>query len=88
MKIKHGKGKTEYGPGATLDDAVLEATETFTVNLSASNALVTDTDIGTGTITDGDTAAVTVDDVTMAEGGGLLFTVSLDNAVAAPFTLR
>ena len=63
------------------------ATETFTTSLNASDPLVTDSDTGTGTLTDGDSAALTVDDVTVAEGGGLLFTVTLDNAVAAPFTV-
>ena len=71
----------------TLDDAVLEATETFTVNLSGSDPLVTDTDTGTGTITDNDTASVSVDDVTAVEGVGLLFTVTLGNAVAGGFNV-
>ena len=35
---------------ATLDDAVLEGTETFSVNLDADNSLVTDTDTVTGAI--------------------------------------
>src|SRR4030067_186720 len=66
---------------ATLNDAVLESSETFTASLSASNPLVTDSDTGTGTTTDNDSAAVTVANVSAVEGGGLLFTVSLDNAV-------
>ena len=70
---------------ATTDDAVLENTETFTVNLSATNALVDDSDTGTGTINDNDSAAVTVDDVTVTEGGTMTFTVSLDNAVQSAF---
>ncbi|MCP4233990.1 MAG: hypothetical protein GY770_10485, partial [Aestuariibacter sp.] len=74
---------------ASLDDALLEAaSETFTVNLSATNAAVDDSDTGTGTITDNDSATVTVDDVTVAEGGNLLFTVSLDNAVAGGFDVN
>jgi hypothetical protein len=80
-------GETQQFTVATLDDAVLEGPETFGVSLNASSALITDSDTGTGTITDNDGASVTVDDVTAAEGGGLLFTVTLDNAVASPFTV-
>ena len=35
---------------ATLDDVVVDGTETFTVNLDATNALITDSDTGTGKI--------------------------------------
>ena len=80
-------GETRQFTVATLDDAVLEGTETFTVSLTASNALVDDSDTATGTITDNDNAAVTVQDVSVAEGGGLLFTVTLDNAVQGAFTV-
>ena len=79
--------ETQQFTVATLDDSVLEATETFTVSLSASSALVTDSDTAVGTITDNDTAAVTVEDVSAVEGGGLLFTVTLDNAVQGAFTV-
>ena len=77
--------ETQQFTVATLDDAILEGTETFSVSLSASDPLVTDSDTGTGTINDNDAAAVTVEDVTETEGTGLLFTVSLDNAVAGAF---
>ncbi len=56
--------------------------ETFAVSLDAVNALVTDSDTATGTITDNDSAAVTVEDVSAVEGAGLVFTVTLDRAVA------
>jgi hypothetical protein len=79
--------ETQQFTVATLDDVLLEGTETFTASLNASDPLVTDTDTGTGTITDNDTATVTVDDVSAVEGAGLVFTVTLDNAVAAPFTV-
>ena len=39
----------------------------------------------TGTITDNDNAAVTVEDVTAVEGVGLVFTVTLDKAVQGTF---
>ncbi|WP_345251326.1 Calx-beta domain-containing protein, partial [Kangiella taiwanensis] len=41
------------------NDAIVEFDETFTVNLSASNALVDATDVATGTITDDDSPLVT-----------------------------
>ena len=78
-------GETAQFTVASLDDAVLESTETFGVSLTATDPLVTATDTATGTLTDNDAASVTVEDVTAVEGAGLLFTVTLDNAVAAPF---
>ncbi len=64
-----------------------EGNETFTVSLSASNATVADSDTAVGTITDNDTATLSIADVTEIEGTGLLFTVTLDNAVAGPFSV-
>ena len=43
---------------ATLDDALLEGTETFTVSINATDPLVVDSDTATGTITDNDTGGV------------------------------
>jgi hypothetical protein len=51
-------GETQQFTVTTLDDALLEGSETFTVNLSATDPLVDDADTGTGTITDNDSAAV------------------------------
>ncbi len=77
-------GETQQFTVPTLDDALLEAaSETYTVNLTASNTAVGDSDTGTGTITDNDSASVTVDNVTETEGTGMLYTVTLDNEVAA-----
>lgn len=73
---------------ATLDDGIPEANETFDVSLSASNLLVNDSDTAVGTITDDDAASVTVEDMSVAEGGGLTFTVSLDFAVSAGFNVN
>jgi len=67
-------GETQQFTVATLDDAVVEGTETFTVSLSATDPLVTDTDTGIGTITDNDTAAVTLNNGTCAISGGSLTT--------------
>jgi hypothetical protein len=61
-------GETKQFTVTTLDDTVVEGTETFTVSLDAVNALVTDSDTATGTITDNDTAAVTVENVSAASG--------------------
>ena len=80
-------GETQTFTVPTLDDALLEGTETFTVSLNASDPLVTDTDTGTGMLTDNDTASVTVNDVTAVEGVGLLFTVTLDSATTGAFTV-
>ena len=80
-------GETQQFTVATLDDAILESLETFTVTLNASDPLVTDTDTATGTINDNDSATVTIENVVVTESAGLLFTVTLDNAVSGPFTV-
>ena len=80
-------GETNQFTVTTTDDALVEGAETFTVTLTASNPLVTATGTATGTITDNDAASLTIEDVTEIEGTGLLFTVTLDNAVAGAFTV-
>jgi parallel beta-helix repeat protein len=79
-----------------VDDGFVEPDETIDLQLANPGTGLTigdaDSDATTQsthiyTITDNDTAAVTVDDVTEIEGTGLLFTVSLDNAVAGAFTV-
>ena len=74
---------------ATLQDAVAEAVEGFTVSLTVSNAPAGATvgDPATGTITDDDAAAVTIADVSAGEGETMTFTVTLDNAVPGGFTV-
>ena len=66
----------------TADDAIDEPNETFTVTLSNPvNATLGD-DTGEATITDDDAApALSIDDLTVAEGAAAQFTVSL-NAVS------
>ncbi|MBT8488783.1 MAG: Ig-like domain-containing protein, partial [Gemmatimonadetes bacterium] len=81
-------GEVELFTVATLDDVIVEGAENFTVSLSPSHASVTAGNTGTGTINDNDNAAVTVDNASATEGGGLTFTVSLDNAVAGGFTVN
>ncbi len=70
---------------ATTEDNLVELTETFIASLSTATAIgsrdVTATDTATGTITDDDSAAFTVENVTIEEGGTALFTVSLDNPI-------
>ena len=78
-------GETQTFTVSTTEDAVLEADETFTVGLTASNAptgtTVTATDTGTGTIEDDDDATVTVADAKAEEGDSITFTVTLSAAV-------
>ena len=77
-------GETRTFTVATTEDTVVETNETFTVGLTVSgtSVSVTATDTGTGTITNDDSAAVTIGDVSAAEGDSLTFTVTLDNAVS------
>ena len=76
---------------STTEDTAKEHHETFTVSLAVSetSATVTATDTATGTITDDDgaLAAVTVEDVSAAEGETLTFTVTLDEAVTGGLTV-
>ena len=74
---------------ATLEDAIAEAVEGFTVSLKVSNAPAGATvgDPATGTITDDDAAAVTIADAEAGEGETMTFTVMLDNAVQGGFTV-
>ena len=68
---------------STTEDAVLEGDETFTVDLSVSGTSlsITATDTGAGTITNDDSAAVTVNDAKADEGDDITFTVTLSEAV-------
>ena len=69
------------------DDGLLEATETVDAQIfnSSSAAVTIGTETATATITDNDSASVTVDNAAAAEGNGLTFTVTLDNAVQGGF---
>ena len=83
------KGETKTFTVATTEDVVFETDETFTVGLSVSNAPsgVTSGDTGTGTITNDESAAVTINDVSATEGTGIEFTVTLDTAVEDGLTV-
>ena len=75
------------------EDAVLEVDEGFTLalgNVLPATAPFTSIDVSdtaSGTITDNDTAAVTIADVASDESGNLLFTATLDNAVSGGFAV-
>ncbi len=79
----------------TVEDAVVEADETFTVSLAVSGAstTVTATDTATGTITDDDggttggNATVTIANASVVEGEALTFTVKLNQAVQEGLTV-
>ena len=79
------KGETQTFTVSTTEDANVEAAETFTVGLTASNAptgtTVTATDTGTGTINNDDSAEVTIADANADEGDAITFTVTLSEAV-------
>ena len=62
----------------TLDDSIDELAETLTVTISnPGNATITDAS-GTGTINDNDaTPTLAIDDITVTEGGNLVYTVTL-----------
>ena len=84
-----GKGETRTFAVATTQDVVVESNETFRVSLSVSKAPsgVTSSDTGTGTINNDDSAAVTINDARVTEGGGLTFRVTLSQAVEGGLTV-
>ena len=73
----------------TTDDTLVEPAETLNALLSnISNTLVTIADgTGVGTIIDNDSASISIDDVSVTEGGNLVFTVTLTGDVAGGFTV-
>ncbi|WP_194767578.1 T9SS type A sorting domain-containing protein, partial [Tamlana sp. I1] len=85
-------GETQSINIAILDDALVESTESFFVNLSnATNNVTIANSQGTATITDNDIAAenasISINDITVTEANNAVFTVSLDNAVSGGFTV-
>ena len=82
-----GNGATENATITPDDDSNLEGNEDVRLDLAytSGEASLGAQDEHTVTINDNDNAAVTIEDVTVTEGNGLLFTVSLDNAVAEAF---
>ncbi len=82
-------GETKSFTVATIEDTDVEPNETFTVSLKVSDApsAVTVGGPATGTINDDDSAAVTIDDASAAEGDSITFTVTLDKAVSSGLTV-
>ncbi len=94
-------GTVTFAPGdtsetvtvQTIDDALVEGTETFAVNLSnaSGNAAIAD-GLGVGTILDNDVAEpqrqISISNASATEGGAEEFTVSLDAASANPITVE
>ena len=72
-----------------VDDAILEANETIIVTLSSpSNAILGANAVHTYTITNNDSASITIANLTAAEDdSGLTFVALLDNAVQGGFTV-
>lgn len=70
------------------EDVVLEPDETVAISVdppTTTSYAVGSPSLATGTLSNDDTAAVTVEDVVAVEGVGLVFTVTLDNAVDGSF---
>ena len=86
-------GNKTFTVAISDDDRVEAATEDFNIALAVSattplaGRAVTTTDTGTLSITDNDSAAVTIDDVTVAEDGTMTFTATSTNAVDGGFTV-
>jgi hypothetical protein len=86
-------GETQSFTVTINGDTRVEPNETFGVSMNTiSNAAVNITDTATGTIDNDDAAAVTIADVSIAEGNTgtstMTFTATLDNAVAGGFTVN
>jgi gliding motility-associated-like protein len=75
-------GETHTITVTGIDDAVVEGSEQFTVQLNSSNTLVNTDDTATGTIIDDDATNVTIKDVLVTEGQTATFTLTLNKAIA------
>ena len=82
-------GETQTFSVSTSEDEEVEGNETFTVGLAVSGTThsVSATSSATGTITNDDSAAVTINDASTSEGDALTFTVTLDKAVSGGLTV-
>ncbi len=74
-----------------IGDTILEPNETFVVRLSNPTQATITTTTATGTITNDDSASLSINDVSLAEGNSgttnFVFTVTLAGAVQGGFTL-
>ena len=73
-------GETKTFTVSTTEDTEVEANETFTVGtaVSKTSLSVINTDTGTGTINDDESAAVTINDASADEGSAITFTVTVE----------
>ncbi len=82
-------GETQQITISTIDDLIVEGEEQFFVNIE--NVVGASVDIsdgqGTITITDTDTSALSINDITVTEGGNATFSISLTNAVDGGFSV-
>ncbi|MEQ9285952.1 MAG: Ig-like domain-containing protein, partial [Cyclobacteriaceae bacterium] len=72
---------------SVIDDTVLEGTELLRATINNPSLGTIGAGSADADIIDNDEAALTIDDASAQEGDPLVFTVTLDNAVAAPFTV-
>jgi hypothetical protein len=97
--FQNATGTLTFAPGETMKtiavnvngDRTVERDENFSISLSdPTNATIADGQ-GQGTIKNDDTATITIDDVTMAEGNSgttdFTFTVTLNAAVDVPVSV-
>ena len=81
-------GETQTISVTTLEDALVEGSESFFVNLTnATNGVTIADGQGIGTITDNDNASVTINNTSIGEGGTAVLTVTLDNTVSGGFNV-
>ncbi len=86
-----GAGATKTLTVDTVEDVVVEPGETFTVKLATSTPLLGGVSFSrreaTGTITNDDTATITIEDASAEEGQGVQFTVKLSASVSEDSSL-
>jgi hypothetical protein len=92
-------GTVQFAPGETsqtitilvVGDTVVEPDETFTVTLSNPSGATIDTATATGRIINDDSATLSINDVTRAEGNSgtteFQFTVTLSHQSASPVSV-
>jgi hypothetical protein len=92
LQFAGNAGETHQFTVNTTAETTVEANETFSVSLNSSNPLVDDADTATGTITNDDSAIVTLTSQSKVEGTGasptiFVFTVNLSAPVDIPVSM-
>ena len=89
IRFRGWAGETKTLTVATVEDAIIENDEAFTLSLAVSNAPdgITDADTGTGTIENDDGATLTINDARADEGDAMNFRLSLGGAVQGGLTV-